>query len=312
MLMRPLQVVSIVGAAATSFAVHSWPATASIPTGKGLLNPGMCLQVMLARAAARAQLLLVLLIMPTHHQAGPASPSGFPGVLFDKIGAKCLKFKVAGGAIEVLRSGREAWATADPQCLGISVPQPPCWYANSSVHNATMCNPHATPTQRAKDLVARMTLAEKGHNMGGDGGWGGSSGVPRLGATASCLNGQKAGILDSSEALHGLGQASCGATTYWPQFNGNNTGCPASFPHAQALGCTFNRSLFSLIGDRISTEARAAYNIGKDAALWLWAPDINLFRDPRWGRGQEVPGEGSAAWQAALDAAPVDVADAVQ
>ena len=45
------------------------------------------------------------------------------------------------------------------------------------------------------------------------------------------------------------------------------------------------------MGDRISTEARAAHNTGHLAALWLWAPDINLFKDPRWGRGQEVPGE---------------------
>jgi beta-D-xylosidase 4 len=44
---------------------------------------------------------------------------------------------------------------------------------------------------------------------------------------------------------------------------------------------TFNRSLFGMIGDVISTEARAAWNVGKLSALWLWAPDINLFRDPR-------------------------------
>jgi beta-glucosidase-like glycosyl hydrolase len=43
-----------------------------------------------------------------------------------------------------------------------------------------------------------------------------------------------------------------------------------------------------MLGDQISTEARAAWNIGKEMALWLWAPDINLFKDPRWGRGQEV------------------------
>ena len=48
--------------------------------------------------------------------------------------------------------------------------------------------------------------------------------------------------------------------------------------------------IFGLVGDQISTEARAAWNIGKEFALWLWAPDINLFKDPRWGRGQEVPG----------------------
>ena len=99
-----------------------------------------------------------------------------------------------------------------------------------------MCDPTRPAEERARDLVSRMTLTEKGHNMGGDGGWGGSSGVPRLGATSSCLAGQKKGILDSSEALHGLAQAGCGKPTYWKEFGGNNTGCPASFPHAQALG----------------------------------------------------------------------------
>jgi hypothetical protein len=140
-----------------------------------------------------------------------------------------------------------------------------------------MCDTTKSPEERAKDLVSRMTVEEKGHNMGGDGGWGGSSGVPRLGATSSCLAGSKKGLLDSSEALHGLGQAGCGSSTFHAEFGGNNTGCPASFPHALALGSTFNRTLYGMIGDQISTEARAAWNIGKLMALWLWAPDINLY-----------------------------------
>jgi beta-glucosidase-like glycosyl hydrolase len=146
------------------------------------------------------------------------------------------------------------------------------------------CDTTLSAEARAADLVSRMTLFEKGSNLGGAGGWGGSAGVPRLGVPP-------AAALQSSEALHGLVQASCGATRFWPEFGGNNTGCPASFPHALALGATFNRTLWGLIGDRISTEARAAFNTGHLIALWLWAPDINLFKDPRWGRGQEVPGE---------------------
>ena len=238
--------LKLVGDAASSFEVHSWPPTKSVPVGKGLLNPAMCLV------------------------QGPASASGDAGVTMQPVaGGKCMQFKNTSGALTA------HWSTA-PSCLGISVPQPPCWHPNSSVHSAPMCDPTQPPAVRARDLVSRMTLAEKGHNMGGSGGWGGSAGVPRLGATSSCLAGQKSGILDSSEALHGLGQAGCGKTTYWKEFGGNNTGCPASFPHAQALGQTFNRSLFGLVGDQISTEARAAWNIGKENALWLWAPDINL------------------------------------
>lgn len=254
-------VLKLVGDPETSFEVHSWPATKSVPVGKGKLNPAMCLV------------------------RGPPTASGAAGVEMQPLaGGKCIKFTNSSGVLMAF------WSTA-PLCLGISVPQPPCWHLNSSVHSAPMCDPTQPPEARARDLVSRMTLEEKGHNMGGNGGWGGSAGVPRLGATSSCLAGQKSGILDSSEALHGLGQAGCGQPTYWKEFGGNNTGCPASFPHAQALGQTFNRTLFGLIGDQISTEARAAWNIGKEFALWLWAPDINLFKDPRWGRGQEVPGE---------------------
>jgi hypothetical protein len=254
--------LQIVGAGG-KIQVHSFPATKSVPVGKGLLNPGMCL---------------------TAH--GTA-------VFMDKIGPGCLKFvnpcgdkNPCGGVLKVAVGTQQEQATS--QCLTIdaSLPPPPppppppagppCWNTTSSVHNATMCDPTKSPEERAKDLVSRMTTAEKGHNMGGDGGWGGSSGVPRLGATSSCLAGQKKGLLDSSEALHGLGQAGCGASTYHSEFGGNNTGCPASFPHALALGSTFNRTLFGLIGDQISTEARAAWNIGKEFALWLWAPDINV------------------------------------
>ncbi len=243
-------ILKLVGDPANTFEVHSWPASKSVPVGKGLLNPAMCLV-----------------------QQGTSSTSAVTGVLMQPAaGGKCIQFKNTSGVLTALSS----LSSTAPLCLGISVPQPPCWFSNSSVHSAPMCDPTQPPEVRARDLVSRMTLAEKGHNMGGNGGWGGSAGVPRLGATSSCVAGQKSGILDSSEALHGLGQAGCGKTTYWKEFGGNNTGCPASFPHAQALGQTFNRTLFGLVGDRISTEARAAWNIGKESALWLWAPDINL------------------------------------
>lgn len=71
---------------------------------------------------------------------------------------------------------------------------------------------------------------------------------------------------------------------------GRAAGCPTSFPHATLLAATFNESLWRTIGSTISTEARALHNQGI-AGLSFWAPDINEFRDPRWGRGQEVPGE---------------------
>lgn len=63
-----------------------------------------------------------------------------------------------------------------------------------------------------------------------------------------------------------------------------STGCPTSFPHATLLGSTFNRSLWHSISSTISDEGRALHN-SNGYALITWAPDINPFRDPRWGRG---------------------------
>eukprot|EP00051_Salpingoeca_urceolata_P017464 m.237925 g.237925 ORF g.237925 m.237925 type:complete len:786 (-) comp18961_c1_seq6:65-2422(-) len=75
-----------------------------------------------------------------------------------------------------------------------------------------------------------------------------------------------------SEALHGV--ARDGMATSWPQVIG--------------VGASYNKSLFWQLGDLTSTEAR-----GKSGGQGktYWAPNINIFRDPRWGRGQETPGE---------------------
>jgi len=102
--------------------------------------------------------------------------------------------------------------------------------------------------------------------------------VPRLGIPA----------FPWGEALHGV-VSHC----Y------KNETCPTSFPHALAAAASFNRSLWRAIGDGISTEARALNNLGTAddigagpyAPLLLWAPNLNPYRDPRWGRGQETPGE---------------------
>lgn len=130
------------------------------------------------------------------------------------------------------------------------------------------CNVTLDAETRAKDLVSRMTLAEKVENMQNN-----NPGVPRLGVDkfrfAECLHG----------VLSGCGAAASGST-----------GCPTSFPSALGLGATFNSSLWLEAGRTVSTEARALNNQGVTGQAF-WAPDVNLFRDPRWGRGQEVPGE---------------------
>jgi len=64
-----------------------------------------------------------------------------------------------------------------------------------------------------------------------------------------------------------------------------------------ALAASFNKSLWHEIGDAITTEARAFNNLGVNGdlgpaptGLMVWAPNLNPFRDPRWGRGHETPG----------------------
>jgi beta-D-xylosidase 4 len=63
-----------------------------------------------------------------------------------------------------------------------------------------------------------------------------------------------------------------------------------SFPQVIGTASSFNATLWAAIGAAVSTEARAFSNVGH-AGLTFWAPNLNIFRDPRWGRGQETPGE---------------------
>ncbi len=121
---------------------------------------------------------------------------------------------------------------------------------------------------RVKDLIARLTLEEKISLLGYQ-----SKAVPRLGIPAYNW---------WNEGLHGVARA----------------GEATVFPQAIAMSATFNDSLVTAVSSVISTEARAKYNIGaaknrhlQYMGLTFWTPNINIFRDPRWGRGQETYGE---------------------
>lgn len=85
-----------------------------------------------------------------------------------------------------------------------------------------------------------------------------------------------------NEALHGLARG----------------GTATSFPQAIGMAAMFDDELLEQIGDAISTEGRAKYNaVSKEGdrdiykGLTFWSPNINIFRDPRWGRGHETYGE---------------------
>jgi beta-glucosidase-like glycosyl hydrolase len=111
-----------------------------------------------------------------------------------------------------------------------------------------------------------MTYQEKASNL--------NVGVPRLGVPPFA----------ASEDTHGVG-CHCGAPS-----SANSTGCPTTFPNGPSLGASFNRALWADIGRTIGLEARGLTNQGK-CTLYFLDPNINLMRDPRWGRTQEVPGE---------------------
>jgi len=121
---------------------------------------------------------------------------------------------------------------------------------------------------RVTDLLSRLTLEEKIAEMIYD-----APGVSRLGIPSYNW---------WNEALHGVGRS------------GNAT----IFPQAIGLAATFNDQLALEEATIISTEARAMYNMSSRknyrmqyAGLTCWTPNINIFRDPRWGRGQETFGE---------------------
>ncbi len=131
-------------------------------------------------------------------------------------------------------------------------------------------NPDLSAKERARDLCSRLTLEEKAQLMMDE-----SPAIPRLGIKK---------FFWWSEALHGAA----------------NMGNVTVFPEPVAMASSFNPDLLYKVFDAASTEFRAQYNermqrgSGQDEkfhSLSVWTPNVNIFRDPRWGRGQETYGE---------------------
>ncbi|HEX8149319.1 MAG TPA: glycoside hydrolase family 3 C-terminal domain-containing protein [Pyrinomonadaceae bacterium] len=122
--------------------------------------------------------------------------------------------------------------------------------------------------RRVDDLVSRMTLEEK---------------ISQMMNRAAAI--ERLGVPEYewwNEALHGVARA----------------GIATVFPQAIGLAATWNPELIREVGDVVSTEARAKHHDferkgdrGRYKGLTFWSPNINIFRDPRWGRGQETFGE---------------------
>ncbi|KAL8142640.1 hypothetical protein V2J09_015672 [Rumex salicifolius] len=134
----------------------------------------------------------------------------------------------------------------------------------------TFCRTDLPAAQRVADLIGRMTVPEKVKLLVS-----GAAAVPRLGIKQYEW---------WSEALHGVSNVGPGT-----KFGGKFPGA-TSFPQVISTVASFNASLWEEIGRVVSDEARAMYNGGM-AGLTYWSPNVNIFRDPRWGRGQETPGE---------------------
>ena len=129
-------------------------------------------------------------------------------------------------------------------------------------------NKSLSPTERAADLVSRLTLEEKITLMQNN-----SSAVKRLGIKPYEW---------WNEALHGVAR----------------NGIATVYPQAIGMGASFNDTLLYQVFTSISDEARVKYRQAREAGnykrytgLTFWTPNINIFRDPRWGRGQETYGE---------------------
>jgi len=145
----------------------------------------------------------------------------------------------------------------------------PAWSEDgATTHTPAYLDTKLPTDARVDDLVGRMTLEEKVSQMQND-----AVAIPRLGIPAYNW---------WNEGLHGVARS----------------GYATVFPQAIGLAATWDTALIHKVAETISTEARAKYNEAIAAGnhsiyygLTFWSPNINIDRDPRWGRGQETYGE---------------------
>eukprot|EP00912_Choanoflagellata_sp_UC4_P002392 UC4_evm6s1505 len=136
-------------------------------------------------------------------------------------------------------------------------------------YNLDYCNPENPLEDRINMIMKHMTIEDKMKTMA-EQGISGNYGAGNIAARP---------VSWWNEALHGVCRGCI------------EDKCYTQFPEANAFGSSFNSSLFHLIGDAISTEARAAYNVGGLNGLTFFTPQINMASNPLWGRNMECTGE---------------------
>jgi beta-glucosidase len=152
--------------------------------------------------------------------------------------------------------------------LGLLLALPAWAQVQTAPSDAPWFNPALPVNQRASALIAQMTVEEKASQLVNQ-----ARAIPRLGVPAYNW---------WNEALHGVAR----------------NGYATVFPEPVGLAATFDTPLVYEMATAVSTEARVKYNmalhgggVGIYQGLTFWSPNINIFRDPRWGRGQETYGE---------------------
>lgn len=155
---------------------------------------------------------------------------------------------------------------SEPAPQNSAIPHPPA--AKQTKYEYPFRDPRSSVDARASDIVKRLSLKEKIAQLSHA-----APAIPRLGIPAYNW---------WNEALHGVARS----------------GRATVFPQAIGMAATFDPELIKQVATVISDEARAKFNSartlgnqGAYAGLTFWSPNINIFRDPRWGRGQETYGE---------------------
>ncbi|KAK6792419.1 hypothetical protein RDI58_011500 [Solanum bulbocastanum] len=157
-------------------------------------------------------------------------------------------------------------SNTESTCLPFS-----CDTSNPDTIKLQFCNSSLLVDQRVDDLILRLNLDEKISQLGNT-----APAIPRLNIPAYEW---------WSEALHGLSMEGLGV-----KFNGSIEAA-TQFPQIILTASTFDEHLWYHIAQAISREARAVYNAGELKGMTFWAPNVNILRDPRWGRAQETAGE---------------------
>ncbi|KAJ6643868.1 Beta-D-xylosidase 3 [Pseudolycoriella hygida] len=134
------------------------------------------------------------------------------------------------------------------------------------------CDSSLPIDERVHDLINHLTLEEK-------------IGLMVDKATGASENIKLDPYFWWNEALHGVAWNRNAGTFFRPP-----TEYSTVFPQIISLAASFDRELFFRMANATGNEARAFYNAG-NSGLTFWSPNVNIFRDPRWGRGQETPGE---------------------